>query len=131
MKNKPSVLVVEESRGAGESLRQILKDEYNVHVAANLADAEQLLESHCTDAIMLEPWLRGLQGQPLLDRLRAKASAVPVIIVSGYPLGRWFNGDVREQIFAYFPKPFDILEFKAAVRKCVGLHAQAGEFVYR
>jgi DNA-binding NtrC family response regulator len=93
-------------------------------VAGNLAAAERLLSRDATDAIIFEPGLRGLQGQPLLGRLRTLAATVPVIIVSGYPLGRWFNGDVREHIFAYFPKPFDIWELQATVRKCVSIHAR-------
>ena len=67
--------------------------------------------------VTLEPRLRGLQGRELLDRLRARDAEVPIILVTGHSLSRWFEEVIRDEIFDYIPKPFDTTEVLTAVRK--------------
>ena len=114
---KANVLVVEDDHGARESLRIILKEDYNVLLAENGPRALEILGRERVDVVTLEPRLRGLQGRELLDRLRARNSEVPIILVTGHNLSRWFDDVIRDQCFDYIPKPFDTLEVLTAVRK--------------
>ena len=117
MSVKAKVLVVEDDLGARESLRMVLKDDYNVVIAENGARALHILESQSIDALTLEPRLRGIQGRELLRLIRSRSPEVPVILVTGYRLSRWFDDMIRDEIFDYIPKPFDTGAVLTAVQK--------------
>ena len=114
---KPNVLVVEDDVGARESLRMLLKEDYNVLLAENGPCALHILESQPVDALTLEPRMRGIQGGQLLKLIRATNPGVPVILVTGHRLSRWFDDMIRDEIFDYIPKPFDTAEVLTAIRK--------------
>src|SRR5262249_4910737 len=119
MTNKASVLIVEDDAGAREALRMILKTEFNVLIAENGTEALQILEREAVDTVTLEPRLRGIQGRELLSLIRDKNPQIPVILVTGHRLSRWFDDMIREEIFDYIPKPFDKTEVLTAVLKSV------------
>ena len=119
MASRANVLIVEDDAGARESLRMILKAQFNVLMAENGPCALDILQNQAVDAVTLEPRLRGIQGRELLSRIRSVRPDVPVILVTGHRLSRWFDDMIREEIFDYIPKPFDTSEVLSAIRKSV------------
>lgn len=114
---KANVLVVEDDPGVSQSLRFILKEDYNVLLAESAGRALEILASERVDAVTLEPRLRGIQGRELLELLRQRIPDVPIILVTGHRLSRWFDATIRDEVFDYIPKPPDTDEVLTAVRK--------------
>ena len=115
MRKKANVLVVEDDPGARESLRTVLKSDYEVFVAESAVHAIDILRSVHIDTVTLEPWLPGIQGREILTRIREASPQARVIIVTGQRLSLWFDDMVREEIFDYLPKPFDRRDLLRAV----------------
>ena len=80
----PKVLIIDDDRGPRESLRFILKYDYEVHLAAGVREGMALLAAHLFDAVILDvrmPERTGLEG---LDDIRALDADVSVIMFTGY-----------------------------------------------
>src|SRR5436190_10355136 len=107
MPKRGSVLIVEDDSSARESLREVLKRDYEVFVAESGSQALEILNSVHIDTVTLEPWLSGIQGREILTRIRDASPQARIILVTGQRLSVWFDDMVREEIFDYIPKPFD------------------------
>lgn len=80
----PKVLIIDDDRGPRESLRFILKYDYEVHVAAGVREGLVLIAAHAFDAIILDvrmPERSGIEG---LDDIRRLDGDVSVIMFTGY-----------------------------------------------
>jgi DNA-binding NtrC family response regulator len=131
MAKRGSVLIVEDDASARESLRTVLKQDYDVFVAENGPQALKILKTVPIDTVTLEPWLPGLQGREVLRRIRELSPQVRVIIVTGQRLSVWFDDMVREEIFDYLPKPFDRRDLlRTVARSLVRQHAFPREVVH-
>ena len=85
-KKKKNVLVVESDLAARESLRFLLKDEYNVFVAENGFKALEILQSTRIDTITLDLNIPGIHGRAILNKIKKTKPDVEIILVSGYSL---------------------------------------------
>lgn len=119
MQKKGNVLVIEDDASARESLKAVLKGDYEVFVASNAAQAIDVLKSVHIDTVTLEPWLPGIQGKEVLSRIRETRPQARVIIISGQQLSRWFDDMVRDEIFDFLPKPFNRRDLLRTVERSV------------
>ena len=117
MPKKGKVLIIEDDAGVRESLRTILKRDYDVFVATSGHQALEILRDTSIDTVTLEPWLAGAQGREVFERIRRASPAARVIIVSGQRLSRWFDDTVREEVFDYLPKPFEKRDLLRAIER--------------
>ena len=89
-----------------------------------LAALEQAAEESAPDAIISDIRMPGIDGLGLLSRLREAQPELPVIITTAHSdLGSAVES-YQGGAFEYLPKPFDIEEAVAVVRRAL---AQAGE----
>jgi DNA-binding response OmpR family regulator len=78
------ILVVEDEVHVAGFLRDALTEiGYAVAVAAGGADALNKVVEHAPDLVLLDLNLPDMPGFEVLERLRARSSTVPVVIVSG------------------------------------------------
>ena len=80
----PKVLIIDDDRGPRESLRFILKYDYEVHVTTGIREGLALIAAHAFDAIVLDvrmPERTGIEG---LDDIRRLDADVSVIMFTGY-----------------------------------------------
>ncbi len=111
------LLVVEDDRMIGESVRTALRQEgYAVDWVRDGADAEAALQAEPYDLILLDLGLPGKSGLDVLRTARAHGSAMPVLVVTA----RDAVGDRVTGLDAgaddYLVKPFDLDELLARVR---------------
>lgn len=111
------ILVVEDSRDAQELVLCALADEYEVGVAATLADARQQLARERPALILLDVGLPDGTGFELCAELQARAATrdIPVIFLTS-------RAETRDKVFAfalgaddYLEKPFHPEELLARV----------------
>jgi DNA-binding NtrC family response regulator len=116
---QPTVLVVDDQLGPQESLRAILLPEYQVLIAADGEQALQLLAQQPVDVVLLDLQMPGLQGLQVLERLRTRAPALPVIIVTAYGSADTVREGARLQAFAHIAKPFPIADLRETIKQAL------------
>jgi len=61
----------------------------------------------------------GMSGEELLRRIRAIDSDICIIIYTGYPTVDSAVDTMKQQVFDYIKKPFNIDDFRAVIRKAI------------
>jgi two-component system nitrogen regulation response regulator GlnG len=87
-----------------------------------LASAENihvLLEGEPPDVIITDIRMPGTSGIELLELIHAKAPAIPVIVITAHTDLNSAVASYRGGAFEYLPKPFDIDEAVALVRRAL------------
>lgn len=124
MKNR--VLLVEDDDSIALVITAALEAEgYGVARCPSIAERDRLL-SHNTFGLMLtDVMLTDGDGMETLDRVRAAAPLMPIIILSAQ---NTLDTAVRASdtgAFEYFPKPFDLDELVRTVRQAIGASGAA------
>jgi two-component system nitrogen regulation response regulator NtrX len=79
------ILVVDDEPDIRDALRMILEYEgYTVTTAADGPSALQEIESNPPGAVLLDIKMPGMDGLQVLDRIRAREGAPPVLMISGH-----------------------------------------------
>ena len=111
------ILVVEDDPLLAESLVRALQQQgYGVGHARRGHDADEALRKHRYDLLLLDIGLPDIDGFEVLRRLRARADATPVLVVTA-------REAVDERVHGldlgaddYLTKPFSLSELEARVR---------------
>jgi heavy metal response regulator len=111
------ILVVEDEEKVANFIRMGLAQEhYSIDVGKDGIEGLHLAESIDYDLVILDLMLPGIPGLELLQRLRRKKKAVPVLILTA-------KGDVDDKVAGldggandYLVKPFAFAELSARVR---------------
>ena len=98
------ILVVDDEAGIRDALRMILEYEgYEVLTASDGKTALSDLEAGAPDAVLLDVKMPGMDGFEVLDRIAARESAPPVLMISGH-------GDIATAVEATRRGAVDFLE---------------------
>jgi putative two-component system response regulator len=117
--NAPKVLIVDDEIGPRESLRMILKPNYNVFTVENGYAAIQMVKQIDPDIITLDLKMPGLSGIDALKEIRESAPDVIVIIITGYGTLQSAIEAIRYGVFDYISKPFNVPEIMAIIDRSV------------
>lgn len=80
-----SILVVDDEAEIRKSLRGLLEDEgFKVSVAESGEACLDSVRSRSFDVVLLDIWLRGIDGLQTLEKLRELESAPEIIMISGH-----------------------------------------------
>lgn len=93
-------------------------EEYDITPAASAEDALKLLgRPHEFDLVVMDVQMPGLDGLEALQRVKAAAPALPVIIMTGYSTKDAAIRAVKAHADNYLEKPFDLKAMRAAIEK--------------
>jgi putative two-component system response regulator len=115
----PNILIVDDEIGPRESLRMILKPNYNVFTVEDGYTAIQMVQQKEFDAIALDLKMAGLSGIETLREIRAVDPGVMVIIITGYGTLESAIEAIRYDVFDYILKPFNVTEIICIVEKAI------------
>ncbi len=108
------ILVVEDDPSISRLLQMELEHRgIEVRGEANGLHALAALESFRPDAMVLDILLPGLDGEHVLNRIRAQASQLPVIMLTARDAPRDKVRNLNHGADDYLTKPFDIEELAA------------------
>ncbi|MFG1183295.1 MULTISPECIES: response regulator [Xanthobacter] len=111
------LLLVEDNHELADWLAKILRrDNFVVDVLNDGEAADQALALETYDLVILDLGLPGMGGMQLLKRLRSRANAVPVIILTANASLDGRVAGLDEGADDYLAKPFDIAELEARIR---------------
>jgi DNA-binding response OmpR family regulator len=115
------VLVVEDERSHGDLLATLLEEAgFRAVCDADGALTPSLARALRPGVITLDLEMPGLDGRSVLRALKAEPATarIPIIVVSAH--ADLLAVEDRHAAFAVIPKPFDLDELLATVRRAVG-----------
>lgn len=118
------LLLVEDDAMIGQALRQGLTGAgFTVDWAHDGREAELALANGVYDLAVLDLGLPGKDGMTVLQDLRARGDALPVLIVTARDAVAQRIAGLNAGADDYVPKPFDLDELIARVRALLRRHA--------
>ena len=117
-------------------IRRLMLDEPDIRVAAeasNGVEALELIAQRRFDLVLLDINMEGRSGMELLERIRATASGLPVLMLSMYPEEQYALVAVKNGAQGYLSKDAEASELVTAIRKVAAggqyLSARAAQHV--
>jgi DNA-binding NtrC family response regulator len=111
VKNSPSkrtrILIVDDDRGARESLEEILEDDYSVVCLKDGPTALQRIKKESFDLVLLDLIMPDMGGLETLRRIKAHDQLMDVIIISATDRAREATACIKSGAYDYITKPFD------------------------
>src|SRR6266849_7540610 len=115
----PHVLVIDDEMGPRESLRMLLKPDYNVHTADCVDAGIRLLKEKQPDAIVMDIRMPGATGIDGLRRIREIDPNLSVIMLTGFGALETAQEALRLGANDYINKPFDAREMQEVIGRNV------------
>ncbi len=112
-----NILIVDDEIGPRESLRMILKTNYNIRCVDNGNAAIQMVQRNQVDIVTLDLKMPGLSGVDTLKQIRAIDPDVIVIIITGDGTLRSAIEAIRYGAFDYISKPFSVPEIMSIIER--------------
>jgi len=101
-----TILVVDDEHGIRQSFKMVLKDRFNVLLAENGKDAEELLTKNLVDVILLDILLPDVNGLDLLEKLKALDPNPEAIMVTAVKEIQSAVRAIKLGAYEYIIKPF-------------------------
>jgi signal transduction histidine kinase len=111
--------VIDDERGPRESLRILLKNDFDVHTADSVDAGLKLLTQAEPDVVILDIRMPGKSGIEGLRLIRDIDPHVSVIMLTGYGALETAQEAIRHGANDYLKKPFDAVEMLEAIRRNV------------
>ena len=104
------ILVVDDDKTVRGFLELFLKTKgfANVVSAENGEDAVKIVEKENVKLILLDVMLPGMNGVEVLRKIKAINKNISVIMITGYPDEEKAKEAIREGVYDYIIKPFDL-----------------------
>ncbi len=112
-----SVLIVDDEFGVRESLRLVLKNDYEVFLAKNAEEAFSQTKKHSPDVVLLDIILPDLDGLKVLERIKRDDPNMIVIMVTALRSEQTALEAKRLKANSYVTKPFDIDELRVMITR--------------
>lgn len=115
----PKILVIDDEMGPRESLRMLLKPNYQVHTADSVEAGIRLLREKKPDAVISDIRMPGTSGIEGLRRIREIDPHVAVIMLTGFGALETAQEALRLGANDYISKPFDAVEMRDVISRNV------------
>ena len=119
--SKARVLIIDDDYGPRESLRILLKYDYEVMAASSVAEGLELLKANVVDTIILDNRMPGRTGLEGIVDIRQLDEYVSIIMLTGYGTLETACEAFRNQATDFMTKPPDTDAMLEAVAKNVSV----------
>lgn len=126
-----SVLIVDDEVGARESLKMILKSDYEVFLARDAEEGFLQIKVHSPDVILLDIILPDLDGLKVLERIKQNDPDLIVIMITATKTVKTAVEAMKLGAYDYVTKPFDIDELRLIISRSLSTKALEQEVKYR
>jgi DNA-binding NtrC family response regulator len=118
-----SVLVVDDEVGARESLKMILKSDYEVDLAKNAEEALKHIEHHAPDVILLDIILPDMDGLRVLEKVKQALPNQIIIMITATKTVKTAVEAMKLGAYDYVTKPFDVDELRLIINRALSTRA--------
>jgi DNA-binding NtrC family response regulator len=115
--NKPIVLVVDDEAGVRESVRMVLKDDYDAIAVESGEKALEELADKSVSLVFLDILMPGMDGLEVLEQIRARDAHLPVVMLTATKTVKTAVTAMKLGAFDYITKPFDIEELRVVAER--------------
>ena len=115
----PQILVIDDEVGPRESLRMLLKPDYQVHTADCVEAGMKLLKEKQPDTIVMDIRMPGITGIDGLRKIREIDPHLSVIMLTGFGALETAKEALRLGANDYISKPFDAGEMRDIIGRNV------------
>src|SRR5438105_13048998 len=115
----PQILVIDDEMGPRESLRMLLKPNYQVHTADCVEAGLKLLKEKQPDTIVMDIRMPGMSGIEGLRQIREIDPNLSVIMLTGFSALDTAKEALRLGANDYISKPFDAHEMQQVIDRNV------------
>src|SRR3989442_8103407 len=115
----PQILVIDDEIGPRESLRMLLKPDYQVHTADCVEAGMKLLKEKQPDTIVMDIRMPGMNGIDGLRKIREIDPHLSVIMLTGFGALETAKEALRLGANDYISKPFDAHEMRDVIGRNV------------
>src|SRR6266550_5983864 len=115
----PKILVIDDEMGPRESLRMLLKPDYNVQTADCVEAGIKLLKEKQPDTIVMDIRMPGMTGIDGLRKIREIDPHLSVIMLTGFGALETAQEALRLGANDYINKPFDAGEMRKVIGRNV------------
>jgi len=114
------VLVVDDEHYMAESLKTLLTHQgYRVATAASGDEAKKMLDKERFDLVLLDASLSDMNGQEVMDYVKARAPETVVIFLTGYASVDAAVKALKSGAYDYLRKPFECDELYQTIRNAL------------
>lgn len=113
---RPKVLVIDDEVGPRESLRILLKNQYEVLLAESVDAGVRLLQEEGPDVVVMDIRMPGKTGIEGLQEIRALDTNVSVVMLTGFGALETAQQAIRLGANDYLKKPFDTKEMMEIIQ---------------
>jgi len=119
MTGKPVVLIVDDEAGVRESVRMVLKDDWETVTQPCGEDAIEWLKDNSPDLAFLDILMPGIDGLEVLEHIREGDAALPVVMLTATKTVRTAVKAMKLGAFDYITKPFDVDELRMVASRAI------------
>ncbi|MCK5193547.1 MAG: sigma-54-dependent Fis family transcriptional regulator, partial [Desulfobulbaceae bacterium] len=124
------ILVVDDDKGARESLKEILEDDYYVVCVEDGPSALARIKSEVFDIVLLDLVMPKMNGIEVLKRIKAYDSTIDVIIISATDRAREATASIKTGAYDYITKPFDSETILTTIERALQKRSLEREVLY-
>ena len=125
----PRVLVVDDEPGVRESLRMLLKREYDVVTAGDVDSALRMIDAELPHLVLLDLLMPGRNGLELLDELAEREIRIPVIVLTATKTVATAVDAMKRGAADFVTKPFELEALRLKVAQLLAHGALEEEVV--
>jgi DNA-binding NtrC family response regulator len=126
-----SVLIVDDEVGVRESLKMILKKDYDVFLAKDAEEAFLQIKEHSPDVILLDIILPDLDGLKVLEKIKQNEPDIVVIMITATNTAKTAVEAMKLGAYHYVTKPFDNDELRLIISRSLSEKALKQELIFR
>tara|TARA_R110002096_G_scaffold40688_26_gene110422 strand:- start:2987 stop:4390 length:1404 start_codon:yes stop_codon:yes gene_type:complete len=114
-----TILIVDDEKNTRDGLRLSLEDEFDVYVAANTAEAEEVLKSETVDVMLTDLRLGGEDGMKLITNTLSRPKAPVCILMTAYGSVDVAVEAMKKGAYDYVSKPLNIDELEIVIKRAI------------
>ena len=119
MSERARILVVDDEVGPRESLRMILKPNYDIATADSGDTALKTLETFSPDLVFMDIKMPKMDGIELLRRIKAIDPTIEAVMITAYASLDTVKNALTHGAFEYLIKPFSRTDLEEIVRRAL------------
>jgi two-component system response regulator AtoC len=114
-----TILIVDDEKHTRDGLRQLLEDDFEVYVAADLAGALGMLETESVDLLLTDLRLGGEDGMTLIDRALKMPTPPVCIMMTAYGSVDTAVEAMKRGAYDFVTKPLDLDRLEILIRRAL------------
>jgi DNA-binding NtrC family response regulator len=130
MKERSSILLIDDEEASRQALTLLLKGSYSVTSAGNGHEARQRLAAEQFDIVLADLRLPDCSGLDILKQIKSFSPNTEVIMITGHASAETAVSAMKEGAFDYITKPLNIDELRIILAKATEKRQLLTENIY-